>query len=166
MSEHEEVRAQLAPEEQLAPDEQPTPDRAPNADGTPRTRGRWRRRWDRVSHIYRTRVRTTTVLLVLVWVGCLILYLFSANHYGTLPTSPEPQRAPVTSEYRETVEPTTDEPQPQPSTGSESMLPSGVQPSSPTTSPESTPGGSDETDTLDSAETVAPTGAGTRSSTP
>ncbi len=156
MSDHEVTAGRSADQEAEQGD--PTPDLAPNADGTPPTPSRWRRRWDRVSHIYRTRVRTTTVMLVVVWVVCLILYLFSANHYGTLPTSNEPQRAPATTSYTEdypTVEPTTAESVP--STGSQSPLPSGQESSQ--TTPESTTDREADTGTVSSQDPVAPTGS-------
>ncbi|MFZ2509721.1 MAG: hypothetical protein WAW85_01330 [Gordonia sp. (in: high G+C Gram-positive bacteria)] len=148
-------------------EEKPTEDHAPNVDGTPRTPGRWRRRWQRISHIYRTRVRTTTVLLVVVWVASLILYLFSANHYGTLPNATDQQERPVvtssTIEHPEAVAPSTTGSVP--ATGSESQLHSGNESSSPTSSPESTPSRGATAGTGSPGATVAPTGAPTTSPT-
>ncbi|MEZ5209989.1 hypothetical protein [Gordonia sp. (in: high G+C Gram-positive bacteria)] len=89
---------------------------------------KWRDRWRRVSHIYRTRVRTTTVLLVAVFIGGMILYLFSASHYGTIPQPHQPRPAATTpaptTEPSRSVEPSStppstssSEPSESPSTG-------------------------------------------------
>lgn len=80
--------------------------------------GRWERLWHRVAHVYKTRVRTTTVILVVLFVVGLGLYGYTSTHYGIVPEVPEPRPVPTTAVHEEyPVEPqhpvpTTSEPVP------------------------------------------------------
>ena len=57
----------------------------------------------RMRHVYHTRVRTTTLVLCVVWLGLLAFYGFSSGHYFP----PEDKTAPITqTEQTQTPEPT------------------------------------------------------------
>lgn len=101
---------------------------------------RWRRLWERVSHIYRTRVRTTTVLLVVAFVVGIVLYMFSANHYGVIPDLPEQQgQTPATRVEPAPVTPSTATTAPSTDENSATTEPSGASaPESSTTAPSTT----------------------------
>ena len=56
--------------------------------------------WNRFNHIYRTRVRTTTVILVLLFFVGLAMYGCTTSYYGEAPTPPAYTRpAEPTSEH-------------------------------------------------------------------
>ncbi len=120
--------------------------------------GRWRELWQRIGHIYRTRVRTTTVLLVVAWLAGLVLYMFTANHYGVIPAPPNQQRPVVTTPVVPTETPT-----PEPTATTESVEPSAepdgsaASPSSRTPSPGSSPEDGGVLDRLTSPLRPAPT---------
>ncbi|MBM7366254.1 hypothetical protein [Gordonia hydrophobica] len=65
----------------------------------------------RMRHIYKTRVRTTTVVLIVAFLGLWVLYSFTSQHYSpdenTTVTKVQQTRQPSTT-YQE---PTTEEPQ-------------------------------------------------------
>lgn len=54
-------------------------------------------------HVYRTRVRTTTVVLVLVFIALTVFYAFSSQHYY-----PDVHKQPA-QQVQQTRQPTTDE---------------------------------------------------------
>ncbi|WP_375003819.1 hypothetical protein ACE11G_04540 [Gordonia sp. PS3] len=58
----------------------------------------------RMRHVYHTRIRTTTVVLILVWFALLGFYGFSSEHYATEP------RVPQGTQVQQPVEPTTSQP--------------------------------------------------------
>lgn len=64
---------------------EPSPDETDETAGDTGERTPPESRWDRIErrmrHIYRTRVRTTTVVLVIVWLALLAFYGFSTQHY-------------------------------------------------------------------------------------
>lgn len=60
----------------------------------------------RMRHVYKTRVRTTTVVLVIAFIALSVFYGFSSSHYN-----PETPTQTVRS-TQQTVEPTTQEPIP------------------------------------------------------
>lgn len=66
----------------------------------------------RMQHVYRTRVRTTTVVLVIVWLALLAFYGFSSQHYEPTRNSPgqvtqTPQVQPTRTTVPQTTTPTT-----------------------------------------------------------
>lgn len=53
---------------------------------------RWQRLWTRISHVYRTRMRTTTLVLVIAFFGSVLLYGYTTSYYGVAPTTSNQQR--------------------------------------------------------------------------
>ncbi|WOC13205.1 hypothetical protein [Gordonia sp. MP11Mi] len=70
-------------------------------------------RLERLKHVYRTRVRTTTVVLIVLWFALLALYGFTSQHYppkeAARPTQtteqPVDTQAPVTEPTETTSQP-------------------------------------------------------------
>lgn len=97
---------------------------------------RWQRLWTRIGHVYHTKMRTTTVLLIVAFLASVTLYGFTTSFYGVAPpTVNEQQRrqleerrttetTPETSVSR-TPESRTSEPSTEPSTTSPTPTRSG-----------------------------------------
>ncbi|EGD55282.1 hypothetical protein [Gordonia neofelifaecis] len=102
----------------------------------------------RMRHIYRTRVRTTTVVLVVVWFALLAFYGFSSQHYD-----PKPQPGENISKVQSTTDSTTVRP-----TTTSSEPSTSVEESTPTTTEEST----DTQVRRGSQDTVEPTSEATQ----
>lgn len=72
--------------------------------------GRLEQLWHRVDHVYHTKVRTTTAILIIAFFGCVIGYGYVADYYGVAPNTVNEQQQqqqrqapPPTSEVRESV---------------------------------------------------------------
>ncbi|WP_026918433.1 hypothetical protein [Gordonia shandongensis] len=85
----------------------------------------------RMRHIYHTRVRTTTVVLVILWAAALTFYAFSSEHYAEPEPPPRvqqpvaPQPVEPYPEYQEPTStvPSTAEPTPEPTRDEEAPDP-------------------------------------------
>lgn len=66
-----------------------TPDQTPDDRGP----SAFARLTHRMGHVYRTRVRTTTVVLIVLFIALAVFYAFSSEHYD--PAKPEDNLRPV-----------------------------------------------------------------------
>ncbi|MFT4086543.1 MAG: hypothetical protein QM658_05215 [Gordonia sp. (in: high G+C Gram-positive bacteria)] len=120
-------------------------DERPQGSAAEEREARWGAIWSKIGHIYHTRIRTTTVILVVLFVAGTVLYGFTSTHYGVAPevnTPPPPRNERTTSPYPSSTtshEPSTSSVEPS-SESSESESPVSGQPrdggsTSSTTSP-------------------------------
>lgn len=99
---------------------------------------RWKRYWQRVGHIYRTKVRTTTIILIVAFFSCVVLYGYTTAYYGVAPSPGGQQERPVQPERTaEEVVPSSTE-RPTVSEREDEESESVESPSSPSTSPTTT----------------------------
>lgn len=67
--------------------------------------GRLERVWHRIDHVWHTRVRTTTAILVAAFFVCVVGYGYATDYYGVAPQTVNEQQ----QQRRVTPEPTTSE---------------------------------------------------------
>ncbi|GAA4683218.1 hypothetical protein [Gordonia humi] len=104
-------------------------------DQTPDGRTRLEMLMDKLSHVYRTRVRTTTVVLIVAWFALLAFYGFSSEHYPAKQSSATTP-AHTTQEPETTEEPTSSTPvETTPETSSTTDEPSTQETTTETTDP-------------------------------
>ena len=83
------------------------------SDPDPDQPGWFDRTWSRVAHVYKTRTRTTTIILIALFIGGLVLHGWAEDHYGPdQPARPEPGTVLYDDRGDQYVVPMTTEPAP------------------------------------------------------